>query len=645
MLRVWSANWALFVGMLLLMVGNGLQASLIGVRGPTAGFSDIEISAVMSAYFAGFLISSNVTPRLIRRVGHVRVFAALGSFVSAALILFPAIEHPLAWALLRAVIGFCFCGVYITAESWLNAATTSSNRGMALSVYMFVQMGGIVAAQILLNLPDASGYLLFIIPSVLVSLSFAPILLTASSAPTFGSTKSMSLPALYRASPLGVVAMFFIGGIFSAQFGMSALYATRAGLSAGELSGFVAAFYIGALVMQIPIGWLSDRMDRRWLILGAAAGGAGAAAFALASGGAFPALVASAFVMGGFANPLYSLVIAYVNDAVEYEDMPAASGGLLFVNGVGAILGPVSLGALMRGFGPSGFWLFCAGLFGAMALFALYRMAQRPVQVTGESVAFTPVFQTGSKVAAEAVAEWQEQAAEEAAGRGGAKPRGRLRGWDGEHRGEETMAETVDAGPREGAAGSGDGERGPGDVLAHWLEEVGPEGWYAVDEARDAAIRDRFEGAWSAGRARRAHGLDHRRRGGARLRPADRPAPAQHVARAGARLRHRPSRARHREVGAGPRLGSGDRGALAAVLLPAADALRMPAGSGALRALDADADARDRRGQPAPRQGAPRGDPPLRPLPSSQRGPRAHGHRPRGRVPRRRRLRRRPASD
>ena len=410
MLGVLGANWALFVGMLLLMVGNGLQASLLGVRGPVAGFSTIEVSAVMSAYFAGFLVSSSATPRLIRRVGHVRVFAAFGSFISAALVLFPAIEHPLAWAVLRAVLGFCFCGVYITAESWLNTATTSANRGSALSIYMIVQMGGIVAAQGMLNLPDPSGYLLFIIPSVLVSLSFAPILLTVSRAPSFESTKSMSLPALYRASPLGLVGMFLLGGVFAAQFGMSALYATRVGLGAGELSAFLASFYVGAFVVQVPIGWLSDRVDRRRLILAVAAGGAGAAAFGFVSGGAFPALLAAALVMGGCANPLYPLLIAYVNDAVEYEDMASASGGLLFFNGIGAILGPVALGALMGALGPPGFWAFCAALFAAVALYAAYRMAQRPVQVTGEAATFTPVFQASSSVAVGAAAEWQEPA-------------------------------------------------------------------------------------------------------------------------------------------------------------------------------------------------------------------------------------------
>ena len=432
MLRVLWTNWALFVGMLLLMVGNGLQASLLGVRGPLEGFSTLEISTVMSAYFAGFLVSSSVTPRLIRRVGHVRVFAALGSTISAALILFPTIADPVAWAVLRAIVGFCFCGVYITAESWLNNATTTANRGSALSAYMITQMGGVVAAQGILSLGDPSGFILFIVPSVLVSISFAPILLSVSPAPAFESTKTMSLGRLYRASPLGLVGMFLLGGVFSAQFGMSAVYAAQVGLDLGRLSLFLAAFYIGAFVLQIPIGWLSDRMDRRTLILLAAAGGAVAAGLAALSDGAYPVLLGAAFAMGGFANPLYPLLIAYVNDAVDNEDMAAASGGMLLVNGVGAILGPIALGGLIRAVGPQGFWAFCAALLAALAAYAAWRMTRRARQV--DTGAFAPMFPSASAVAVEGVGEWRE-AAEVRRDARRAKPRGGLRGWNPRLRG------------------------------------------------------------------------------------------------------------------------------------------------------------------------------------------------------------------
>ena len=176
MFQVLSRSWALLIGMMLLMVGNGLQGTLLGVRGGIEGFSTFEMSIVMSAYFAGFLGGSRLAPEMIRRVGHVRVFAALASFISAILILYPAFAHPVAWTLGRVAIGFCFSGVYVTAESWLNNSSDNANRGKALSVYMIVQMFGIVSAQALLAMGDASGYALFILSSVLVSISFAPIL-------------------------------------------------------------------------------------------------------------------------------------------------------------------------------------------------------------------------------------------------------------------------------------------------------------------------------------------------------------------------------------------------------------------------------------------------------------------------------------
>lgn len=401
MLQVLRSSWALLLGMLLLMIGNGLQGTLLGVRGGIEGFSPFTMSVVMSAYFVGFLGGSRMTPELIRRVGHVRVFAALASFVSAVLILYPVITEPLAWALGRVVVGFCFAGVYVTAESWLNNSSTNENRGKALSLYMIVQMAGIVTAQGMLAMGDPSGYVLFVVSSVAVSISFAPILLSISPTPAFETTKPMSLKELFEISPLGCVGMFMMGGVFSAQFAMSAIYGTLVGMTLGQISAFVASIYIGALLLQYPIGWISDRMDRRRLILVVSAlGGFGAVAGYL-YGSNFSILLATSFLIGGMANPLYALLIAYTNDVLEHEDMAAASGGLIFINGLGAILGPLSIGWLMGAFGPSGFFLFLAGVMFSLALYAAYRMTQRAATPIDETGSYTPVTPTASPVAVE----------------------------------------------------------------------------------------------------------------------------------------------------------------------------------------------------------------------------------------------------
>ena len=415
MLDVISRTWPLLFGIGLLMIGNGLQGSLLGVRGEIEGFSTLEISVVMSAYFAGFLVSSIVTPRLIGRVGHVRVFAALGSFISGVLILYPALTEPWAWVVLRAIIGFCFCGVYITAESWLNNMTTVATRGRALSLYMIVQMAGIVAAQGILSLGDPSGFILFIIPSVLVSLSFAPILLSVEQAPSFESTKPMNLRELYRTSPTGLTGMFLMGGLFAAQFGMSAVYATRAGLTVSELSLFVAVIFVGGVVLQYPIGWLSDRIDRRLLIIACAVGGALAGLMGLLLPGSLAVILVAGFLMGGLSNPIYALLIAYVNDYLEVEDMAAASGGLLFVNGVGAVIGPIAVGALLDLAGPGGFWLFVLVLFATLAAYVSYRMTVRATPETDDAYSYQAVFPTASPVVMEAAPEFYDYAATEEA--------------------------------------------------------------------------------------------------------------------------------------------------------------------------------------------------------------------------------------
>ena len=412
MLLVMQGSWALLLGMLFLQLGNGLQGTLLGVRGELEDFSTFEMSVVMSAYFVGFLGASKLVPDLIRRVGHVRVFAALASFISAILILYPLLVNPWVWTGGRVIIGFCFCGVYITAESWLNNAATNENRGQLLSSYMVVQMAGIVAAQLLLLIGDPSGFELFVLISVLVSISFAPILLSITPTPAFETTKPMSIKELFSTSPLGCVGMFFLGGIFSAQFGMAPVFGTSADLSLLQISIFVAAFYIGAMVFQFPVGWLSDRMDRRILIVATSAIGFIAALSAIFGENIFIILLGSAFFIGGMSNPLYSLLIAYTNDFLEPDDMASASGGLLFLNGLGAISGPLFTGYLMTEIGPSGFFVILAALLGLLTVYGFYRMTQRGISDIDTS-SYATVLPTTSVVAVEIAQELAIEAAEE----------------------------------------------------------------------------------------------------------------------------------------------------------------------------------------------------------------------------------------
>ena len=403
MLTVLRNSWALLLGVMLLMLGNGIQGTLLGIRGKIEGFSAVEMSYVMSAYSAGFLLGSRFAPDMIRRVGHVRVFAALGSLISAILILFPIAPDWMAWAAMRAVIGFSFAGVYITAESWLNASASNETRGQALSAYMICQMIGIIAAQGLMNLRDPGGFDLFVISSILVSVAFTPILLSASPAPSFERITPLPIQHLFRTSPLGCVGLFLLGGVFSALFGMASVWGSEIGLSVKNISIFIGSIYLGGLVLQYPIGWVSDRQDRRSLIMVLSAAGAVVAFAGMILPWSMIFLASIAFFAGGIANPLYSLMVAYVNDYLESDQMAGASAGLLFIYGLGSIGGPLITGWLMALVGPSGFFLFIALLFTATALYALYRMSRGRVRLFRRR--FRALSPSASAVAVEAAVE------------------------------------------------------------------------------------------------------------------------------------------------------------------------------------------------------------------------------------------------
>jgi MFS family permease len=274
---------------------------------------------------------------------------------------------------------------------------------------MIVQTSGIVAAQALLLTADPSGYVLFVIPSVLVSLAVTPILLSISPTPAFGTTKPMSLRALYHSSPLGCVGMFLLGGVFAAQFGMSSVYGAKAGLSVAQISTFVATFFIGALILQYPIGWVSDRTDRRYLIMVLSLVGIVGSGLGMVLGDGFTMLLVAAFIVGGVSNPLYSLLIAHTNDYLAREDMASASGGLIFINGMGAIFGPIITGYVMDTVGTGGFFLFIGVLFAALAIYALYRSTQRAGVPSDATGAYVPAMPSQTSVAMEYAQEYASE--------------------------------------------------------------------------------------------------------------------------------------------------------------------------------------------------------------------------------------------
>ena len=401
MLYLLRNAWALLLGLLLLMVGNGVQGTLLGIRGSIEGFPPDVMSFLMSAYMLGMLIGSQIAPILISQVGHVRVFAALASLISASFLGFAIFVDPVSWFTLRLLVGFCFAGVYVASESWLNEAASNENRGKAMSVYLIVQTTGILLAQVLINFGDPSSFILFAVISVLVSISFAPILLSVSRVPVFTTTKRMSLKELYKASPLGSITMILLGGINSLLFGMLAVYGSEKGLTIKEISILVGAIYISGAIFQYPVGFISDRVDRRKLIILLAFIGLSGVIAGLTLSKNFYIVLFAFFIAGGVANTLYSVVIAYTNDYLNNEEMSSAAGGLVFMSGIGGIILPVLAGQLMNIFGPESLIFILCLTFFTIVLYGLYRTTKRSGLDVELSTAHISIMPQATNVAVE----------------------------------------------------------------------------------------------------------------------------------------------------------------------------------------------------------------------------------------------------
>ena len=392
---------ALLLGMLLLMIGNGVQGTLLGIRGSIEGFTPDVMSYLMSAYMVGMLIGSQVAPILIMQVGHVRVFAALASLISASFLGFALFVDPIAWFVLRLIVGFCFSGVYVASESWLNEAASNENRGKAMSVYMIVQMSGILTAQVLINYGDPASYRLFAVISILVSISFAPILLSVSRAPTIATSERMGLRGLFNASPLGCVTMVLVGGVFSLLFGMTAVYGSEKGLSISEISLLVGSIYVAGVIFQYPVGFISDRIDRRKLIIFLSLIGLSGAFVGIVFHHSFEFVLISFFMIGGVSGPIYSVVIAYTNDYLNHEEMSSAAGGLVFMSGVGGVFVPIVTGQLMTIFGPGSLLFIICLSFIIVVGYGVYRSTKRSILDIDMSTTHVAIMPQATNVAVE----------------------------------------------------------------------------------------------------------------------------------------------------------------------------------------------------------------------------------------------------
>ena len=314
MLQAVVSNWAVFLGIALIMLGNGLQGSLVGIRATLESFPTAVTGLVMSGYFIGFLAGSFLTTRMVERVGHVRVFAAMASLASTAVLVHALVIEPFTWMAMRIVIGFSYAGLYVVAESWLNDKADNETRGQLLAVYMVIVLAGMAGGQGLLNVAEPGGPVLFILTSVLISLALVPVLLTASPAPEFSRPARVSLGQLAQTSPLGVAGAWGTGLAHGALFGMGAVYARESGLSVAGVSLFMGVAIAGGMVWQWPIGRISDHYDRRWVLTAVTFAAAIFALGAVAYSQSLWLSLAFVGLFGGMCLPMYSLCVAHTNE-------------------------------------------------------------------------------------------------------------------------------------------------------------------------------------------------------------------------------------------------------------------------------------------------------------------------------------------
>tara|TARA_Y100000590_G_scaffold386058_1_gene458586 strand:- start:58 stop:1347 length:1290 start_codon:yes stop_codon:yes gene_type:complete len=397
-------SWALFTGYFVLMIAHGFQGNLLGVRSVIEEFNFIATGAMMSGYFVGYFTGANTIPKLVGKVGHIRVFAAFASMASLSILVHAIFVDPLIWTLARFVTGFSIVAIFIVMESWLNDRANNRTRGQLLSIYMFITLIAVALGTLLLNFSSPEKYEPFILVSLLLSLALIPILLTKRKPPKFKKLGFIDIKGLYKISPLGTFSMFCTGLIHAALFSLGAVYAASMNFSIFEISLLLFLITISGGIFQWPIGYYSDKSDRRIIIifctfaasifcfLSIVAAGGSLENMYLATSIGIDKTMFFVYVTlyAGMALPMFTLNLAYVNDYIPKEKFVAAGAGMQIIFGLGAMAGPFLCSILMNKFGTNGFFLHLLFFHLIVGLFGLYRITKRSYEDNPEST-FTPL--------------------------------------------------------------------------------------------------------------------------------------------------------------------------------------------------------------------------------------------------------------
>ena len=386
-------SWALFIGIGVMMIAHGLQMQIMGIRSVLEDFSVFTTGIFMSGYYVGYFVGSRTTPNFVQKVGHIRVFAAFASLASLSALVAVVYVNPFMWTISRFITGISLVSCYVVTESWLNDRATNKNRGQLLSAYFIILYTGLGIGMLLLNVSDPTNYEPFILVSVLLSLALVPILLTKRSAPKFKKIGTISVKELYAISPLGTISSFCTGLIHSAFFSLMAVYSTKANFTLLETSILLFIATIAGVIFQGPIGYFSDKLDRRKVIVGVTLLSAFFSFLAIILGNqslenmylsnelsiSKILFFIAVGLYAGLCLPLFSLNLAHTNDFVPKEKFVAAGGGLQFIFGIGAISGPIICSVFMSWFDINGLFIFLIIAHILIGIFGVYRMNVRDV--------------------------------------------------------------------------------------------------------------------------------------------------------------------------------------------------------------------------------------------------------------------------
>ncbi len=378
MRAVLSSIGALLISAAILLAGGGLLGTLVAVSAELHGFPLVAIGFLSSAYFAGFMLGCLTTPLLVKRVGHVRVFAALSSLVAAC-----ALSHILAvnvpvWAVLRVVTGFSFAGLYMLIESWINEQAPNDKRGQVLSIYRMVDLAAVTVGQFLLTLADPKEFVLFSIVAILISLAIFPISLSTSSAPAAVTQTKLNIKKLIKTSPLAVAGCLVVGLSSGAFWGVAPVFVQQLGHPVLMVSAFMSVVIFAGAMMQWPMGWLSDKIGRRIVLIIASLGGALSGVFLWQfSSQSLALMMVGGVLYGMFAMQIFGMAAAHANDYAGPDDYVSISGGLLLIYGIGSVIGPSVAPIIMSKAGPPALFAYTAAVQLGLAVYGLYRLSQR----------------------------------------------------------------------------------------------------------------------------------------------------------------------------------------------------------------------------------------------------------------------------